>query len=173
MQSTFSFETQLKLGNEGEQLFYNKYKDYFEKNNSQNVMAPDFINKKTGALAEIKFDNSTRAARDSNNLQKNFFVEMFSNSREMTLGGPFRAVEEGVDYYVYMFKEPFRIFIFDAVKFKNKAARIINKNDFRELFIKNKTWYTSGYALPINLFEECRISDEDMCNGIKLNNIAV
>lgn len=173
MQPTFSFETQLKLGNEGEQIFFDKYKDYFEKNNSQNVMAPDFINKKTGALAEIKFDNSTRAARDSNKLQKNFFVEMFSNSREMTLGGPFRAVEEGVDYYVYMFKEPFRIFIFDAVKFKNKAARIINEENYKPKPVKNKTWYTSGYALPINLFEECRITEEIMCSGKKLNNITV
>ena len=171
METTFSFETQLKLGNEGEQLFYDKYKDYFEKNNSQNVMAPDFIHRKTGALAEIKFDNSTHAARDLNGLQKNLFVEMFSNTREMTLGGPFRAVEEGVDYYVYMFKEPFRIFIFDAVKFKNKAARIINEQNYGEKFVKNKTWYTSGYALPINLFEECRITEEIMDSGKKLNNI--
>lgn len=171
MQTTFTFETQLKLGNEGEEIFYKKYGEYLKKNNTQNVMAPDFIHKKTGALAEIKFDNSPRAPRDSKGYQKNLFVEMFSNTKEMTLGGPFRAVQEGVDYYVYMFKEPFRIFIFDAVKFKDKAARIINEKNYKSIPVKNKTWWTSGYALPINLFEECKITEKIMCSGKKLNNI--
>ena len=170
--TTFDFNTQLKLGDEGEQIFEKLYGQLLIKNNSKNVMLPDFKHRKTGALAEIKYDNSTRAARDAKGFQINFFVELFSNSDKLTLGGPFRAMQEGVDYYIYMFKSPFRIFIMDAVKFRDKAAELINENRFKELYIKNKTWYTQGYAMPISLFKDCQLEGDVLREGKILNDIS-
>ena len=110
MSTTFDFKEQLELGKEGEEKFAELY-PCFDYNNHKNVMAPDFVHKETGSVAEVKYDDSVRAKKDKDGNQLNFFVEQYSNHKEMTLGGPFRAVQEGVDYYIYMFKQPFRIFI--------------------------------------------------------------
>ena len=166
---TFDFHTQLKLGDEGERIFMKHFGNLFHKNNNKNVKLPDFIHKNTGALAEIKYDDSPRAIRNAKNFQVNFFVELYSNSKFKSLGGPFRAVEEGVDYYVYIFKEPFRIFLFDAVKFRDTASTLIGSKKYKDLFIKNKCWHTQGYAIPIHLFKNCEIKSETFSKGTRLN----
>ena len=170
MATTFDFNDQLQLGKEGEQKFALLY-PCFDYNNAKDVMAPDFVHKETGSVAEVKFDDSKRALKDKDGNQLNFFVEQFSNTRAMTLGGPFRAVDEGVDYYVYMFKSPFRIFIYDAVKFRDMAAELIYNGRYKECFIKNKGWWTSGFPLPIKAFEEARVEGDILGKGYKLNII--
>lgn len=172
MSTPFDFNTQLKLGDEGEVIFDKLYGHFFDKNNSTDVMLPDFKHKQTGALAEIKYDNSPKAAKDKNGYQLNFFIELFSNSKTLSLGGPFRAAVEGVDYYVYMFKEPFRIFLMDAVKLRDIAAEVIDSKKYRQIPIKNKGWWTQGYALPIALFKECFIEGDVLREGKILNDIS-
>ena len=93
----FDFNTQLTLGKEGEEKFASLY-PCFKYNNDENCKEPDFVHKETGSIAEVKYDDSARAKKDSHGKQLNFFVEQYSNSKQMTLGGPFRAVQEGVDY---------------------------------------------------------------------------
>ena len=172
MAKQFDFNTQLKLGDEGETIFEKLYGHTFSKNNSTNVMLPDFVHKKTGALAEIKYDNSPKAQKDKDGYQLNFFIELFSNSKTLSLGGPFRAAQEGVDYYVYMFKEPFRIFLMDTVKLRDIAAELIHSDKYRVIPIKNKGWWTQGYALPIALFHECFIEGDILREGKILNDIS-
>lgn len=167
--TTFNFPEQLKLGNEGEDIFMKHYGHLFHKNNNKNVKLPDFIHKHTGALAEIKYDDSPRAIRNAKDFQVNFFVELYSNYEFKSLGGPFRAVEEGVDYYVYIFKKPFRMFLFDAVKFRDTASTLIRSKKYKDLFIKNKSWETQGYAIPIHLFKNCEIKSETVSKGTRLN----
>lgn len=168
MASTFDFNEQLELGKEGELKFAELY-PCFNYNNDKDVMAPDFVHKETGSIAEVKYDDSVRAKKDENGLQLNFFVEQYSNHKEMTLGGPFRAVQEGVDYYIYMFKQPFRIFIFDACKFRDIAAELIYNGSYKQCFIKNKGWWTSGFPLPIAAFKEAKIEGDYLGKGYKLN----
>ena len=169
MTTTFSFDKQLEMGKEGEAMFNKLYGHVFEYNNSKDVKAPDFVHKETGAIVEVKYDDSVRAHRDKDGKQINFFVEQFSCADNMSLGGPFRAVEEGVDYFVYMFKEPFRIFIMDCQKFRDRAAELIYNGNYRESYIKNRGWYTSGYCLPIDRFSDCRIEGDVFAKGLKLN----
>ena len=166
--SEFDFDTQLNLGKEGEEKFASLY-PCFKYNNDENCKEPDFVHKQTGAIVEIKYDDSVRAIRGADNKQLNFFVEQFSNTDALTLGGPFRAVQEGVDYYVYMFKNPFRIFIYDAVKFRDIASELIYNGRYKECFIKNKGWWTSGFPLPIGAFEEARVEGDVIGKGTKLN----
>ena len=166
--SEFDFDTQLNLGKEGEEKFATLY-PCFKYNNDENCKEPDFVHKETGAIAEIKYDDSVRAIRGADDKQLNFFVEQYSNHKQMTLGGPFRAVQEGVDYYVYMFKNPFRIFIFAACKFRDIAAQLIWSGKYKECFIKNKGWWTTGYPLPIGAFEEARVEGDVIGKGYKLN----
>jgi len=168
MVTTFDFNKQLTIGKEGEEKFAELY-PCFNYNNDKDVMAPDFVHKETGSIAEVKYDDSSRARKDENGHQLNFFVEQYSNHKEMTLGGPFRAVQEGVDYYVYMFKSPFRIFLYDACKFRDIAAQLIWSNKYKECFIKNKGWWTSGYPLSIRAFESARVEGDILGKGIKLN----
>jgi len=170
MSAPFDFQKQLEMGKEGEEKFAELY-PCFNYNNDKDVMAPDFVHKETGSVAEVKYDDSARAKKDENGNQLNFFVEQFSNTKALTLGGPFRAVEEGVDYYVYMFKSPFRIFIHDAVKFRDIASDLIYNGKYKQCFIKNKGWWTSGFPLPIKAFEEARVEGDILGKGDKLNII--
>ena len=102
--------------------------------------------------------------------QMNFFIEKFSNDEYQTLGGPFRAVSEGCDYYVYIFKKPCRIFILDAKKLLEKVNRLIETNHFPKKLIPNRNYKTSGYALPISALMSCIVSEDKSKSGVKNNH---
>ena len=57
----------------------------------------------------------------------------------------------------------------DTVKLRDKAAELIHSGNYKELYIKNKGWWTQGYALPISLFDDCKIEGDLMGKGVKLN----
>ena len=115
----FTFHAQNSIGKRGEQLFLTTFPDW-NTNNSVNCTEPDFIDKH-GRKAEIKFDVSKRARRDSKGNQLNFFMETISNDRKNTLGGIFRAHEEKVKFFVYIFEQPQRIFIMNVAKALKKT----------------------------------------------------
>ena len=166
----FGFQEQLKVGSEGESLFLKLFDKFYVANNEKNCRLPDFIHRKTGALVEVKYDDSTRAILDRNGYQMNFFIEKFSNDEYQTLGGPFRAVSEGCDYYVYIFKKPCRIFILDAKKLLEKVNRLIETNHFPKKLIPNRNYKTSGYALPISALMSCIVSEDKFKSGVKNNH---
>jgi len=160
----FSFEDQLKLGNEGEQLFGDIYPSY-RRNNGTNVRKPDFEHTKTGVLAEVKYDDSRRAAVDEKGNQKNFFMEQYSNEEYQTDGGVFRAEKENVTYFVYMFKHPFAIHKMDTKKTRAKCAELIASGQYRRCRIPNRGYYTIGYPLPIPEFSDCMVDDDTFRAG--------
>ena len=115
---------------------------------------PDFVDTK-GRTLELKFDVSDRARRDQNGYQLNFFMETVSNNRKNTPGGVFRAQEEKVDFFVYMFEAPFRMFILDTKKTAAMVLKLVASGYYRKCSIKNKYYWTEGYALPIDMFTNC------------------
>jgi hypothetical protein len=77
----------------------------------------------------------------------NIFLEAISNDTKNSPGGPFQSLLKGVDYYVYIFALTNTAYVFktadlcwflfaNAVKYKKKT-------------VKNKTYNTIGYAIPI------------------------
>lgn len=149
----FKFHAQNTIGKEGEALFQALYPQ-FKPNNVSEVTEPDFIDDK-GRKAEIKFDVSERARRNARGEQMNFFIETISNDNRQTPGGLLRAQQEGVDFYVYMFKKPQRIFIMDVNKAVNKMNELIETGWYRKCRIRNPGYHTIGYPLPIDKFQDC------------------
>ena len=150
----FGFHEQNNIGKRGESLFIKKYPKWKANNLEEKCKEPDFKDK-YGRKLELKFDVSKRARRDKNGLQLNFFMETISNDRKQTPGGVFRAQKENVEFYVYMFEEPFRIFVLDVNKTVKRMKELIDTNWYRKCRIKNRYYYTEGYALPISEFESC------------------
>lgn len=157
MSSVFGFHKQNNIGKRGEELFRKLYPVWKSNNNGKNCKEPDFIDYR-GRTLELKFDVSERAQRDSSGFQTNFFMETVSNNKKKTLGGVFRAEKEGVDFLVYMFEQPFRIFILDIQKTATLLRKLVSSGEYRKFSIKNQYYWTCGYALPIELFQTCLTS---------------
>lgn len=169
----FGFREQLKIGLEGEKLFLQLYHQFYLINNEKNNRLPDFIHRKTGALVEVKYDDSNRAILDENGKQLNLFIEKYSDYGHKTLGGPFRAVKEKCDYYVYIFKKPCRIFLMDASLLAEKADLLIQSNVYPAKIIPNRNYNTLGYALPISEFMSCVVAEEEFQSGKKRKKINI
>ncbi len=163
---TFDFQKQLQIGSRGEDIFYELYHEFYDMNNDKNCKLPDFVHKTTGALVEVKYDDSKSAYLDEKGQQRNFFIEKYSNDEIGTLGGPFRAFSEGCDYYVYIFNKPRRIFIMDVRRLLEISNRLIESGKYRKISIRNRTYNTSGYALPISEFLSCQITHQEFISGI-------
>jgi hypothetical protein len=158
----FGFHTQNAIGQRGEALFLKKYPAWSPNNLAENCKEPDFTDS-FGRKLELKFDVSERARRDAGGYQLNFFMETISNDRKQTPGGVFRAKKEGVEFYVYMFETPFRMFVLDVKKTDKKIKKMIGTGWYRKCRIKNRYYYTEGYALPIAEFKSCIVKLNRMC----------
>ena len=150
----FGFHKQNAIGQRGEKLFLKLYPEWKANNLAEKCKEPDFKDC-YGRKLELKFDVSTRARRDSKGYQLNFFMETISNDSKQTPGGVARAKKEGVEFYVYMFEEPFRIFVLDVKKTDKKIKELIATDRYRKCRIKNMYYCTEGYALPITGFNSC------------------
>lgn len=151
---SFGFHEQNKIGQRGEALFLSLCPRWKANNIGRNCKEPDFVDTK-GRTLELKFDVSKRARRDCNGFQTNFFMETVSNNKKKTPGGVFRAQQEGVDFLVYMFETPMRMFVLDVNKTAALVRKLVKSGHYRKLSIQNQYYWTEGYALPIDLFEKC------------------
>ena len=135
---TFDFQKQLKVGAKGEELFLSLY---------PNVTKTDGIKHDfewNGKTIELKTD--TYSMEDT----PNFFMEHISDVKSMDspktkMGGPWRALEDGVDYFVYMFSKQKKCFWFrpkDLVKFLDEHIKTLGYK-----VIRNKGWTSRGYAV--------------------------
>jgi len=150
----FTFKEQNEIGKRGEAKFLEMCPEWSANNVGARCKEPDFVNALKQTL-ELKFDVSTRARRDDNGFQSNFFIETISNDTKGTLGGVHRAAQEGVDIYAYMFETPFRIFFLDVKKAVSVVDKLVDSGCYRKCSIKNRFYNTTGYPLPIAEFKEC------------------
>lgn len=148
----FDFHEQNAIGQQGEALFLQHFPQW--QPNNLVCTEPDFIDK-YGRKLELKFDVSERARRDADGYQLNFFMETISNDLKQTPGGVARAKKEGVEFYVYMFQKPYRLFVLDVHKTNKRVKELVATGWYRQSRIKNRYYYTEGYALPIEEFKSC------------------
>jgi hypothetical protein len=143
----FQFNKQLNVGDCGEKLFLKTYQ-------SRKVEKAD----------GIKFDftiddrKTVELKTDTYSMERtpNFFMEYFGNRDTGALGGPWRALQDKVDYFVYLFLNDGVFFWFDPKTLCPFLDIEINKLQPKE--IPNRTWTTVGFAVS-----------REICNPYCLN----
>jgi hypothetical protein len=149
MEKTFSFDKQLAVGDTGESDFC-RYYDNLSPVKSKQDMSYDFL-LNTGEKVELKTD--TYNMEDTGN----FFMEIFGDIEKSKMGGPWRAMQDSVQYFVYYFKNNKTFFWFDVSMLCNALDSIIAKHHFTPREIKNKNWITRGYLIPRELLKDYMI----------------
>lgn len=107
MKSTNNFNKDLAFGNESEAYLVSTYPDKFELLDGRNA---DLKLKESGKLFELKTE------RRSDLQTANIFVERISNKNKMTVGGPWKAKEDGCEYIAYLFWPTKNIFVYPVKK---------------------------------------------------------
>jgi hypothetical protein len=138
-EKVFGFKNQLNVGDRGEKDFVESYKEFSPEKSKDRAI--DF-HLNTGESVELKTDTYP--------MEKtlNFFMETLGNVNAGKLGGPFRARQDGVKYFIYYYLNDKQFFWFETVKLCEKLEEIISTKKHKIKSIKNKTWITHGYAIP-------------------------
>lgn len=135
MGKVFGFQKQLAVGKEGENLFIDSYFD---------------VEKADGIKFDFKFgDKTVELKTDGYHMDKtpNFFMERYSDLVRKTPGGPWRAYQDKVDYFVYLFLPDRTFFWFTPRSLCLTLDKLINASALTKKTIKNRTWNTIGYPV--------------------------
>lgn len=139
MNDLFDFDTQLEIGNNGESDFQRYYRALGPVKSLDRSI--DFI-LKDGQTVELKTD--TYDMRNT----PNFFMEMFGDIVESKIGGPWRAMQDDVDFFVYYFPKNRTFFWFRTSTLCKHLDSIIARGQLNPKEIRNKGWSARGYAIP-------------------------
>lgn len=136
---TFGFKTQMGIGDAGERDFRTSYPEL--KPEKSEDRAVDFI-LSNGQTVELKTDTYPMEKTP------NFFMETLSDTNSGKLGGPWRAQQDGVAYFVYYFVTDKTFFWFDPKQLCLRLEKLIAEKKYRIKSIANRSWTTQGYAVP-------------------------
>jgi hypothetical protein len=105
----------------------------------------------SGLKVETKFDSTKYS---------NIFVEFISNSNKQSPGGCFQSLLKGVDIFVYVFERDNSTYCYRVDElcwflFKSKGTYDLKR-------VRNKTYETHGYAIPIADLKHLEISLESV-----------
>jgi|SRR5882724_650284 len=137
----FSFKTQMAVGDLGESSFLKTYSELIPVKSTERAV--DFI-LKDGKTVELKTDDYAMERT------ANFFMEITSHGK---LGGPYRAQQDNVDFFVYYFIKNKTFFWFNTKTLCAKLDEIIPIHKFKLKTIQNRGWSAEGYAVPRELLE--------------------
>jgi len=147
IESVNIIEESTKEGHAGEKLFYSLFSEKIDKSNDNKH---DFISKKT--QEKIKLQSDYYSTEKTNN----FFFEIFSEKQTGKKGGPFKAIEDGNELYIYFFVPNKKMFTFKTSELVKKLTEI--QNQYEDINIPNKSHITVGKKIPIqelkDLFKE-------------------
>lgn len=137
----FNFKEQLEAGNSGERMFLLYY-------------GPRTPVKSVADLAfdfTIDGDKKLELKTDTYSMTKtnNFFMERFGSVKTMKSGGPWRAKEDKLDFFVYCFEKEKTFFWFEPESLCKILDEFIKKSSYVE--IRNSGWTTRGYKVPREL----------------------
>ena len=142
--SEFDFKEQMVVGDVGEKDFVRCYPNLTPQKSKN--LAWDF-NLNTGMTVELKTDDYPMSKTP------NFFMETVSDTKSGKLGGPFRAFDDGVNFFVYYFLRDKTFFWFETDKLHAKLKELIETGQFPLKSVQNRNWVTQGYAIPRKLLE--------------------
>jgi hypothetical protein len=144
------FDSDLKIGQEAEDFLIKSYPNLLKKSKDLRWDLETLSGKKI----EVKYD------RYPSHATNNLFIERISNNKTGSLGGPYRSLKDGVDYYLYMFKDTKEFYLFDVKNLIIRLERITPT--LRKLQVKNKHFVTHGYAVPKNDLIDLILNLEDI-----------
>jgi hypothetical protein len=146
---TYKFDEQLDIGKKGETAFLEKFKNEIAL--QEGCKDPDFIIIETGELIEFKTDGWLLTSKFSKEIKgtNNLFMEYYSDWSKQTIGGPWRAKEEGCKYFIYYFINSDLFFIFFTDQLVDSLDIITEEMSL--IPIKNVRWITAGYPINQNL----------------------
>jgi hypothetical protein len=151
MDKLFDFDEQLNVGNDGESVFAKHYARLKPVKSTDRKI--DFI-LGDGRSVELK--------TDTYDMEKtpNFFMEIFGDIDAEKIGGPWRAMQDGVDLFVYFFPKNKTFFWFKTVALCRKLDELVAQQNLTPKEIRNKGWSARGYVVPRNLLKSVCIKED-------------
>lgn len=142
----FGFKKQLDVGNVGESLFLKHYKG--------SAKSPErkFDITYEGKRVELKTD--TYPMQET----PNYFMERYGSVEDKKVGGPWRAKEDSIDYFVYLFLANKTFFWFETTKlvdFLDKYTKTM-----RGKTVANRTYSSLGFCVPRDAVEHLLIKTD-------------
>lgn len=130
----FGFTKQLTIGNKGEELFLRHYKD----SKKSDERKYDLLYK--GEKVELKTDTYPMQQTE------NFFMERFGSIEDAKIGGPWRAREDGIKYFVYFYIANKTFFWFHSKELADFLDEYTKGK--RGKTVANKSYSSLGFAVP-------------------------
>jgi hypothetical protein len=145
MREPFDFRQQLRVGDNGEADFVKYYKNLAPKKSTNRKI--DFY-LGDGTTVELKTDSYDM------NKTANFFMELYSDMETGAIGGPWRALRDELDFFVYYFPRNQTFFWFTTGLLVARIDLLISQHKYTLRTIRNKDWSGQGYTIPRELLEE-------------------
>lgn len=137
------FQVSLKQGSDAERLFNELYPNLKRLSKSYEA---DFSYTKDGVTKYYELKTSFL------NNPRNFYIEKYSNPSIFRLGGPFKAKEQGIDYFIIWLKKEGKIFWFNTIKLINKIEDLIKAQIIKEVKL-NKEKVATGFIVPVTILQ--------------------
>jgi hypothetical protein len=148
METIFDFKDQLKVGNKGESSFLSCYESLGAKK-SQNREYDFYLTSGEHKDAKVELKTDTYDMKDT----RNFFMEILGSTADGKLGGPWRAMQDGVDFFVYYYIRNGTFFWFRTDALCYFLDDLVASGHLLPREIKNKGWVTRGYIVPRDKLE--------------------
>lgn len=145
-----SFYSDLKFGQDSERLL---------------LEAHDFLEYTDGRKSDLKIKGTNihiEKKADSYDMNKygNIIIERFS--KEEKDGGPFSALKNGCRFFVYMFVQNRRIFVFDTVQLVARIKKLAKQGKISLFNKENISWTTKYYKVKITDLEDLNVGMEKL-----------
>ena len=134
----FDFNKQLAIGEKGENFFIKCYE--FINARKVDVHAFDIL-----IYKDVKVELKTDTYSMDNS--PNFFMEKYGDIEEKikSLGGPWRAKKDQIDFFVYLYIKDRMFFWFEPIPLCEYLNPRMKKFELR--YIKNKDWTAIGFLV--------------------------
>lgn len=146
----FNFKKQLDVGNIGEQLFLDTYEGAVKSTD----LKYDFL------IGDTKVELKTDSWRMEDT--PNFFMEKISNSNKNSIGGPYRAMQDNIDFFVYLFIKDNVFFWFDSKRLCRTLDRLTKNMKYHKIW--NRSYDTLGHLIPRDSVKHLVIQKDEVCN---------
>ena len=144
-----SFQKDLDFGKQCEQYLADLYPDKLEKLDG---FKSDFRFKQSGAELELKVERRCTSATP------NIFVEHLSNKQYKTLGGPFKALQNGSAYFTCMFWPTKEMFCYET----QALTDYLNIANLNEIEVRVGGSEATGFIVKRADIEHLRIDFESL-----------
>jgi hypothetical protein len=140
MRKRFDFQQQMGTGDAGEKDFQTYYPEFAPIKSKDDLKFDFTLN--NGHKLELKTDTYRLDETP------NFFMEYYSDSKNLKVGGPWRAYNDEIDLFVYYFVQDRTFFWFKTKELHQALENHLSLYNPKIKSVPNKGWITQGFAIP-------------------------